>query len=142
MSPSANKSRCEDIAALFVFYVCDELDEKERSEVDRHIGECENCRSQLAEEKDFNAALAAIPQDAEELDSAGILLSQCRSELAEKLYDLSRPAVKQETLRFSWIRRWMILHPAWSGGALVLVGLVLGAQSGQWFANHSESLGL
>ena len=133
---------CDEITQLFVFYVCDELDEQERRAVGQHVTGCENCRAQLAEEQSFSQSLVAMPQPADELDRAGIVLSQCRSELAEKLDELTRPAVKDETLRFAWFRRWMIVHPAWSGAALVLLGLVLGAQSGQWFAGRDEILGL
>ncbi len=136
------KMTCDEITELFVFYVCDELEEYERSAVDQHIAKCENCRTRLMEERIFGEALAAAPQDADELDRGGIVLAQCRSELAEKLDDLARPVVKDETLRFAWFRRWMIVHPAWSGAALVLLGLVLGAQSGQWFASRTEPLGL
>ncbi len=142
MNNSGMKTNCQDITSLFVFYVCNELDERERSSVDEHIAKCESCREQLEEERSFGETLAAMPQDADDLDRAGIILSQCRSELAEKLDDLGRPAVKEETLRFAWFRRWMILHPAWSGAALVLAGLVLGAQSGQWFANRNDVSGL
>ncbi len=142
MNNSGKKMTCSDITELLVFYVCDELEVHERVAVDQHVAQCEGCRTQLAEERDFSESLIAVPQDADELDRTGIVLSHCRSELAEKLDDLTRPAVKDETLRFAWFRRWMIVHPAWSGAALVLVGLVLGAQSGQWFANRNEPLGL
>lgn len=142
MNGPRNRPTCEDIASLFVFYVCDELDEQERSAVEGHVAECASCRAQLAEEREFAETLAGRPQDADELDRCGILLSQCRSELAEKLDDLARPAVKTETLRFAWFRRWMILHPAWGGAALVVMGLVVGAQAGQWFGNRNEPLGL
>jgi hypothetical protein len=142
MNNSGRQMTCSEITELFVFYVCDELEAYERTAVDEHVGQCESCRTQLAEERSFSEALIVVPQDADELDRTGIVLSQCRSELAEKLDDLARPAVKEETLRFAWFRRWMIVHPAWSGAALVLVGLVLGAHSQQWFASRNEPLGL
>ena len=142
MSNFGKKPGCDDIAPLFVFYVCDELEQKERVAVEQHIAVCEGCRAQLAEELNFSEAVAGVPQDADEFDRTGIILAQCRSELAEKLDDLSRPAVREETLRFAWFRRWMIVHPAWSGAALVALGLILGTQSVQWFANRNESLGL
>jgi len=139
MSRSGQKFNCEQIAPLFVFYLCNELDERERQAVDQHVAVCDSCRAQLAEEQRFGEALAAIPQTSDELDSSGILLSQCRSELAEKLDDLAHPLVKDETLRFAWVRRWMIVHPALSGAALVIFGLVLGTQSGQFFAGHKDT---
>jgi hypothetical protein len=138
MSREEQKFACEEIAGLFVFYLCNELDEQERATVDAHVAGCESCRAQLSEERNFADAIGSMPQAADQLDNSGVLLSQCRSELAEKLDDLGRPAVKEEALRFGWFRRLMILHPAWSGGALVLLGLVVGTQSSQWLANRNE----
>lgn len=142
MSRLDKDSTCEQIAPLFVFYVCNEVDEQERAAVEQHVAACESCRVQLAEERNFSEELAAMPQDADELDRSAILLSQCRSELAEKLDELANPPVKHEALRFAWFRRWMIVHPLWSGAALVLMGLVLGAQSFQWYASRNVSLRL
>jgi hypothetical protein len=139
MSRFDKKSSCEEIAPLLVFYLCDETDELERAAVESHVAVCASCNAQLKEESSFNEALASLPEAARELDSSGVLLSQCRSELAERLDDLSHPVVKDETLRFAWFRRWMVVHPAWSGAALVILGLVLGTQSSQWFAGRTES---
>jgi hypothetical protein len=138
MSREERKLACEEIAGLFVFYLCHELDEDERAAVDRHVAKCDSCYAQLQEERNFADAIGTMPQAADELDNSGVLLSQCRSELAEKLDDLARPAVKDQPLRFGWFRRFMILHPAWSGAALVMVGLIVGTQSTQWIANHKQ----
>jgi hypothetical protein len=142
MSLGEKKFSCEQIASLLVFYLCNEVDDKERAAVEKHVASCESCRSQLLEEQNFAQAVETLPQPADQLDNSGILLSQCRSELAEKLDDLAHPPVKHEALRFGWFRRWMIIHPAWSGAALVFLGLLLGTQSGRWAANRSESSGL
>jgi hypothetical protein len=139
MNGEKRKFACEEIASQFIFYLCNELDEKERAEVDGHLAECQQCLAQFLEERAFSDAIESIPQAADELDYSGILLSQCRSELAEKLDDLSRPAAKNGALRFGWFRRWMILHPAWSASALVLAGLVAGVQTTHWIAGHNES---
>jgi hypothetical protein len=139
MSRAADNPSCEQIASLFVFYLCNELSQQEREAVETHATSCEYCRMQLEEERTFSDALAAMPQAADELDGSGAVLSQCRSELAETLDDLHKPAVKEETLRFAWIRRWMIVHPAWSGAALVIFGLAIGTQASQWFAVHRDT---
>jgi hypothetical protein len=138
MNRDEQKFACEEIAGQFVFYLCNELDETERAVVDQHLSECEECRTQFLEERNFSDAIESIPQAADQLDYSGILLSQCRSELGEKLDDLARPAVKDDALHFGWFRRWMILHPVWSGGALVLVGLVAGVQTSHWIASRNE----
>jgi len=129
---------CDEVASQFVFYLCNELSEIERAAVDRHLADCKECQARFLEERAFSDAVESLPQAADEQDFSAILLSQCRSELAEKLDDMSRPAVKESALRFGWFRRWMILHPAWSAGALVLAGLVTGVQTTHWMASHAE----
>lgn len=141
MSPTP-KSTCCEIAPLFVFYLCHEVDDGERATIEEHLAECGACRSQLAEERSFQDAMGTMAQAADELDIAGVLLSQCRSELAEHLDDLARPRVKETPLRFAWVRRWLIVHPAFSGAALVVLGVVLGAQSSQWFVRGNARNGL
>jgi hypothetical protein len=139
MSLSEKKYSCEEITGLLVFYLCNEVDEKERTAVDEHVAKCESCRAQLLEEQNFSEAVEALPQAADQLDNSGMVLAQCRSELAEKLDDLAHPPVKHEALRFGWFRRWMIVHPAWSGAALVVMGLAFGTQAGRWTANSDEN---
>jgi anti-sigma factor RsiW len=84
---------CEQVAPLLVFYACGELDGSEQALVQQHLTLCAACSAQLSEEKNLQTLLASLPQDADRLDSAGVLLSQCRSELAETLDDLVRPPV-------------------------------------------------
>ncbi len=119
---------CKDVAPLLVFYICDEASDRECKQIEAHVANCEACAAQLAEESNLQEALVAAPQPADELDSSGILLSQCRSELAEALDDLSAPPIQEHWRPFGWLRRWMALRPAWSGALLVLFGIVVGAQ--------------
>jgi hypothetical protein len=139
MSPAAPKNSCTEIAPLFVFFLCNEVDDGERARIEEHLAKCAACRAQLAEERSFQNVMGEMAQAADELDTGGVLLSQCRSELAEQLDELARPRVKETPLRFMWLRRWLVVHPAWSGAALVVFGLFLGAQSTQWFAGHNAS---
>ena len=46
-----NGMRCEEIAPLLVFYVCDEVSEQERKHVEAHLASCADCTKQLAEER-------------------------------------------------------------------------------------------
>lgn len=142
MSPASPKTTCAEIAPLFVFYLCNEVDNRERVKIEEHLAKCETCRTQLSEERSFQDAMGGVAQAADELDTAGVLLSQCRSELAEQLDDLTRPRVKETPLRFAWLRRWLIVHPAWSGAALVAFGLVLGVQSTEWFVGRNPGNGM
>ena len=119
---------CKDIAPILVFYACDEVSEKERKQIEAHIAVCKDCAAQLVEENELQKTMIAALQPADEIDSSGILLSQCRSELAEALDDLSAPPIREHWRPFGWFRRWMALRPAWSGTLLVLFGIVVGAQ--------------
>ena len=89
----------------------------------------------LAEENHLQEAMAGALQPADKLDASGILLSQCRSELAEALDDLSAPPIQERWRPFGWLRRWMALRPAWSGVLLVLFGIVVGTQVVPWLQN-------
>jgi len=138
MNPSGETASCAEIAPLLVFYVCDELTEQERAEVERHLAACDECRAQLSEEREFHGALSEQLPAADLLDPSGLLLSQCRTELAEKLDDLARPPAKERAFSLGWMRRWMVLHPAWSAATLVLLGLTAGVQSTQWFSPSGD----
>jgi HEAT repeats len=138
MNAPGQKKTCAEIAALLVFYVCEEVNEQERAEIEHHLRQCEGCRAQLAEEREFREAIVSVPLAADELDAAGIVLSQCRSELLEELDDLEHPAAKEKVRRFGWLRGWMVLHPAWSAASLLLLGLVVGTQYSQWSRTRND----
>ncbi len=138
MSAFEKNVNCKDIAPLLVFYVCDEVTHKERKHIEVHLVSCEACSAQLAEERELQQTMVAAPQPADEFDSSGILLAQCRSELAEALDDLSAPPVRGYWRPFGWLRRWMALRPLWSGALLVLFGILLGAQLIPWLQNGSS----
>ncbi len=133
MNPAEMQKVCEQVAPLLVFYACDEVDKAEASLIEQHLSVCAMCRAQLAEEKSFLTKMSSLPRDADRLDGSGVLLSQCRSELAESLDDMVRPPVLEKTPVFSAFRRWMALRPVWSGAALVFAGLLVGVQTSQWF---------
>jgi hypothetical protein len=139
VSAHDKNTRCSDVAPLLVFYACEEVDAAERTAIETHLTACSACAAQLAEEKALNTAIADALQPSEQFDPSGILLSQCRSELAELLDDLSAPPVREHWMPFGWVRRWMALRPAWSAAALVLFGLVLGAQVLQWIPSRNAN---
>jgi HEAT repeats len=140
MSPQDQNKVCAQIAPLLVFYVCDEVSEQECTSIDEHLALCSDCQAQLKDEREFHTALTSLPRSGEQLDSTGILLSQCRSELAETLDDLDHPPVKEKTSHFAFLRRWMALHPAWSAATLVLLGLVAGSESTQWLNGQRNTM--
>ena len=129
---------CKDVAALLVFYACGEVSEEERAAIEMHLASCGHCKLQLAEELEFQEALHSLPEASQQLDASGILLGQCRSELAERLDDIEHPRIK-EVRGFSWLRRWMGMHPLWSAATLVLFGLVTGVESTQWFTGRENA---
>jgi HEAT repeats/Putative zinc-finger len=132
---------CKDVAPLLIFYACDEVTDKERKQIEAHVANCEACAALLGEEKHLQEAMLAAPQPADELDSSGILLSQCRSELAEALDDLSAPPIQEHWRPFGWLRQWMALRPAWSGALLVFFGILVGTQILPWMRNGNNASG-
>jgi hypothetical protein len=128
MSAFEKSMNCADVVPLLVFYVCDEVNDKERRQIEAHLASCQACSAQLVEERELQDTMIAALQPADEIDSTGVLLAQCRSELAESLEDLSAPPIEEHWRPFGWLRRWMALRPVWSGAALVVFGILLGTQ--------------
>jgi HEAT repeats len=126
--------RCKEAAALLVFYSCGETTEQETALVETHLAACPLCAAQLAEERGLHESLMSALEASEQNDTGGILLSQCRSELAEALDDLSAPPMQERWQPLGWLRRSMALHPVLNGALLVLVGVALGTQLLPWFS--------
>lgn len=129
---------CKEIAGLLVFYSCGETSERENEQIEAHLAACETCAAQLAEERSLHETLMEALQASEQTDTGGILLSQCRSELAEALDDLSAPPVREHWRPFGWLRRGMALRPVLSGSLLLLVGAALGTQALPWISARLE----
>jgi hypothetical protein len=138
MSVFEKNMNCKGVAPLLVFYACDEVSDKERKQIETHVASCPACTAQLAEENHLQEAVLAALQPVGELDASGILLSQCRSELAEALDDLAAPPIEEHWRPFAWVRRWMALRPAWSGALLVFFGIVVGTQVVPWLQNGNN----
>ena len=124
---------CEEIEPLAVLYACDELDSVEREQVESHTKECPACADVLAREARLQQAIASLEQPADSLDRSGLLLAQCRSELAEALDDRA-PAANRSAWRsvFSPVAWWgglrhaLVYHPAMSMAVLVVAGFLAG----------------
>jgi putative zinc finger protein len=142
MNPGEQNQICQEIGQLLVFYACDEVSGQERALIEAHLTECTACRALLEDEMQFHDAIDSMPRADEQFDPAGILLSQCRSELQEQLDDLQHPPTKLSVRRFGWLRHWLAVHPAWSAATLVLFGLVAGVQSTQWFTGRNNFVAL
>ena len=131
--------QCREVSPLLVFYACGETSEQENALIDQHLGACAACASQLAEERGLHESLMEALQASEQLDTGGILLSQCRSELAETLDDLSAPQAHDSWRPAGWLRRWMAMRPVLSGAFLVLFGVALGTQLLPWISSRLDT---
>lgn len=122
---------CESSQRLVVLYVCDEASPEERTEVETHIAGCGECAAVLAGELRLRQMLATMRQPADLLDSAGALLAQCRSELAEALddgEDAQRDVISAWSFAslFSKWRMELAMHPALAATGFILIGLFVG----------------
>lgn len=131
--------QCHEVGALLVFYACRETSEQETARIETHLAACAACASQLAEERSLHETLMEALQASEQFDTGGILLSQCRSELAEALDDLSAPPVQERWQPVGFLRRWIALRPVLSGALLVFFGVALGTQVLPWFSARLDS---
>ncbi len=140
---------CQEYEDLLVFYVCDELEAGERVAVEQHIGVCAACAASLSRELRLHQAIAAAERPAEQLDPSDLLLSQCRSELAEALDEAEANRSRQGWLVGVGPARWLtwlsskllvpsfVRHPAWSAALLVLLGVVVGRLAPEWYPTQS-----
>ena len=124
---------CADIESLAVLYVCDELDAAVRAELEAHLAQCPACADVVARETRLHQAIVSLDRPADLLDRSGLLLAQCRSELAEAIDDqvarANRPVWRAILSPVAWwtgLRDTLIDHPAMSMAALVVVGFLAG----------------
>jgi anti-sigma factor RsiW len=131
--------RCEEIEQFAVLYACDELDPAMRTAVEAHTAQCPACAAAVSREARLHQAIASFDQPADSLDRSGLLLAQCRSELAEALDDRQAganqpgwPATAGWRAVFSpaawWtsLRSTLVYHPAMSMAVLVVAGFLAG----------------
>jgi hypothetical protein len=130
--------RCEDIDSFAVLHACDELDAGARAGLDAHLAQCPACAAVVSREGRLQQAIASLDQPADSLDRSGLLLAQCRSELAESLDDraanANRSAWQSIFSPVAWwgsLRHTLIYHPAMSMTVLVVAGFLAGV-AGQW----------
>jgi hypothetical protein len=127
------RTRCEEIESLAVLYACDELDAGARAQLDAHLAQCPACATVILREGRLQQAIASFEQPADSLDRSGLLLAQCRGELAESLDDkqarASRSAWRSIFSPIAWwgaLRHTLIYHPAMSMTVLVVAGFLAG----------------
>jgi anti-sigma factor RsiW len=126
--------RCDEIETLAVLYACDELDAAVRTQLEAHFAQCTACADAVARELRLQQVIAALDQPADSLDRSGLLLAQCRSELAESLDDKEARSnrIISWTRIFSPVSWWgalrhtLIYHPAMSMTVLVVAGFLAG----------------
>jgi hypothetical protein len=133
--------QCAEISALLVFYACGETSAAEKERVDSHLAVCAGCAEQLAQEQLLLESMTELVRPADAVDVTGLLLAQCRNDLAEKLDELAAPVEKERWQPFGWVRRWMVLRPVWSGAALVAFGVALGTQLLPWLQTANDVAG-
>ena len=127
--------RCEDIDTLAMLHACDELDAASRAQLEAHLAHCSTCSDAVSREVRLQQAISSLDQPADSLDRSGLLLAQCRSELAESLDDKEARSNRTSNswMRIispvSWwsaLRHTLIYHPAMSMTVLVVAGFLAG----------------
>jgi HEAT repeats len=125
--------RCDEIEQLAVLFVCDELDPSAHAAVNAHASQCAICSAVVSREAVLHQEIASFDQPADSLDRSGLLLAQCRSELAEALDDelarANQPGWRAVFSPLAWwtvLRDTLVYHPAMSMAALVVVSFLAG----------------
>jgi hypothetical protein len=130
--------RCEEMEQLAVLYVSDELDAAARSGLQAHAARCPSCAAMVSREVRLHEEITSFNQPADCLDRSGLLLAQCRSELAEAVDDrqarANQPDWRAVFSPLAWwtvLRDTLVYHPALSMAALVVVGFLAGVAGQQ-----------
>jgi len=125
--------RCEEIEQFAVLYACDELDPAVRAALEAHTAKCSVCAALVSREARLHQEISSFDQPADSLDRSGLLLAQCRSQLAEALDDEhshgSQPGWRTVFSPVAWwtvLRDTLVYHPAMSMAALVVAGFLAG----------------
>jgi hypothetical protein len=125
--------RCDDIEPLAILYSCDELDAATRAALETHVAQCAACGAIFSRESGLHQAVASFDQPADSLDRAGLLLAECRSQLAEAIDDheakRNQPGWRPVFSPAAWwsvLRDTLVYHPAMSMAALVIVSFLAG----------------
>ena len=136
MSDSRQNDRrlsCGEIEPLAVLRACGELDAATLAALEEHLATCPDCAATASRESRLQRAIASLDQPADSLDRSGLLLAQCRSELAEALDDrqsrAGRSAWRAIVSPAAWwalLRDTLIYHPAMSMAVLVVAGFLAG----------------
>ncbi len=130
---------CEDFERLLVFYAWEELEATERTAVEEHVGKCTACAAALARELRLRQGLPGTEHPAGQLDAAGALLAQCRSELAEALDDAAGAPARPSLWGLWHPTSWFVFRPALSAALLVMLGVALGSLAPQWYRSRTSS---
>lgn len=125
--------RCEEIEQLAVLCACEELDPGASAALDTHCKQCPACAAVLSRETRMRRAIDSFDQPADSLDRSGLLLAQCRSELAEALDDkqarADQPGWRAAFLPGAWwpaLRSTLVYQPALTMAVLVVAGFLAG----------------
>jgi len=138
---------CGDFESWAVLYAAGELGETERAAVEAHARECATCAAVLRREVKMCDAVAERGVAAEEIDRSGLLLSRCRSELAEALDDAEKRTARPGWRGMLSAQRWcagfgraLAFHPGWSAAALLILGAFGGLGARAWYRETSLPL--
>ena len=125
--------RCEDIESLAILHACDELDSASRSALESHAAQCSACAVVLSRESSLQRAITSYDQPGDSLDRSGLLLAQCRSQLAEAIDDRQSQAgqpgwsaIFSPAAWWTVFRDTLVYHPAMSMAALMVAGFLAG----------------
>jgi hypothetical protein len=140
--PSAPPGACAEMPEMgerLLLYIADELDARERAEIEAHVRECPACMAALESEQQLIDWIVAA-EPAKEFDRSGMMLARSRSELAQALdeADDTRGAKHPWFARFgapAWLpklRSAWALHPALSSIVLLALGFALGVGVPTW----------
>jgi hypothetical protein len=111
---------CGENRERIILMLCDELERKERVDLEAHLASCAACAAFLEDERRTSELLAR----ANEEGPSESLLRRCRDDLHRTLGTLARGSEREGTAPGGLLRR-LRWSPAWAAG-LLAAGIVVG----------------
>jgi hypothetical protein len=118
---------CETFKAQLTWYLYNELDERQRGELEDHVESCAACAAELEKERAFLAAL----RNRQALEPSAALLAECRHDLMRSVYRDRAQAQKVVAWGRTRGQSWLAFRLSWR--PIAVAAMLLVSFAGGWW---------
>jgi anti-sigma factor RsiW len=130
---------CSD-DALKLDYLNEALPDKERARFERHLAACPACRREVVELRRTAAAVSALTHPSVPPAWIAAAKDRLRAKGSSAVAAVSSSPARAR--RRTNVIQYAVIAAGFTGGLVLLLGLVLGATAGSWIRDLSAALGI